>query len=163
MHFKGRGCAPLKPNILDTFPLILSTSEAEWRIWTFRWAMFQMLHHRRHYQLFYLDVSTCPLLHTPASLKCIARQRSWAKAMFSRTSVILSTRGYLWSHVLFGRGLSLIPGPLWGWVYPRHGSSGGYVRGFDTPSQTWDIMGFGWQAGGTHLTGMFSCSYHFSM
>ena len=83
--------------------------------------------------------------------------------------------------------VSLVPCPfrdgggyVWGWVCPGVGMSGGigaqeggYVQGVGTPlemgpqrwvcpgvnhpSQTWDTMGYGRQAGGTHPTGMLSC------
>ena len=56
-----------------------------------------------------------------------------------------------------GWWVSLVPGPFqWGWICPL----GGYVQGGPlllTPSG--DHHMYGWQAGGTHHTGMYSCCF----
>ena len=88
----------------------------------------------------------------------------------------LSIWRYLWSHVLLGGGVS-ISGNMFnpnvgfvqgvgiqkgvgmsrGWVCPRGGG------GYSTPGHgTWDNIGYGWQADGTHANGMLSCLNYFS-
>ena len=76
--------------------------------------------------------------------------------------------------------VSLVPCPFWEWVslvtgpFKRVGMFGGWVcpRGLicpgggyappkhetsGVPLETWYTMGYSWQAGSTHLTGMLSC------
>ena len=71
--------------------------------------------------------------------------------------------------------VSLVPGPFWGlgmcgtrsfgggWVCLGVCPRGGYVQGgciwwVCPPGHwTWDTMGYGWQAGSMHPTGMLSC------
>ena len=88
--------------------------------------------------------------------------------MFSRACVFPQGQGYLWYQV-----------PCWVGMSKR----GGYVHGVRTHPQTWDLsewvclawvlappppehgtwdtMGYGQQAGGTHPTRMLSCSSYF--
>ena len=101
--------------------------------------------------------------------------------MFSQVSVHKGDGGYLWSHVLSGGAwLYLVSGPYWGWVgmSPCVSMSRGWE--IDPPTwelkelgtqplrhgtlkecsgwgRTWDTMGYDWQAGSTHPTGMLSC------
>ena len=83
------------------------------------------------------------------------------------TGVCPWRRGYLWSHVLSGRGwVSLVPGRFQG--VGTHPSQWDLRRGVSTPpppkknkTGTWDTTRYSRQVGGTYPTGMMSLYLHY--
>ena len=81
-------------------------------------------------------------------------KRSCGKVIFSQVSVCpcllhVLSRGYLWYQV--SQGWSMFRG-----VGKSRGE--GMYKGVLPPHQTWDTTGYGWQAGGTHPSGMLPWS-----